>query len=788
MRKRSRYNSVRPIIAEASDLLLKCAGYLDDRYASETEDEYHFDTYYAIDNDVIALYLAPDELNTDYLAVFGEGPDSITTRLLAFLLGDFLFQSTEPLLHGHEKQKCRFLIIPPHDEELIRMLTAIHRNLSSVTDHVKPDTFQKLSDIFVDFEETHDDKTLLNKLRQHVPELVELFNPYKGPKSALSRFALLPDTVFQRIDTYDEDGFTFPLLDSVGDREDRILDDKLIARWRGYLMKSVPRKKPDYAIRGDAKVLATIEHVNSNLFNSRKQVVLITGSNHLFEAANNYRPWGDEKPSFAEKYLRHPQAFLSHPKFFFLSDIDAETSNSADDMKMPFQLIDWLTLFFPSVLRSAIQLQATVFRKFLRTLKDTEDRGFTNKVFNAMSNTGKDENPKSLINGWKEQVASVADMRYSGGLNFAEERGAVALAQKLIELRNNSAWSIEKLRGIIIKESIISISSLYAKTALLIGLWSQTARKAPKGIPALRFDGEYQVIEKYCSELVKILLDNIGKPISKKQLEELHLLNEEVEQIDPSLYHSHIVHSLAFMAKGHWNASLTLAKTALSISDSIESSVRGFLRGREAAYLACIAARRSVSNRSGLEIAYKYLDESLKRENEGCPEDIRFTAERLMLDARSYYFELFCESKILDIVTLTDTINKLYSLFNTVKNEKDERVRLWVQRQVLTHFFTLLLIVRDVQRIDNVIINFDINSCLLYYQDLLEKSDIHYHKPEDDPYAYLIYSISTAIWVPDPDKRTRKRDEAIKTLKKLKPFSPYDKKRLELLYRCICSL
>lgn len=135
MRKQSSHSSVRPIVSDAADLLLKCAGYLDDLYAAQRKDEQHSDTYYAVDNDVVSLYLEPESM-AHYLEIFGEGIDSITTKSLAFLLGDFLFQSPEPLIPGHKKQKCRFLIIPPHDEELIEMLTAIHRKLSSVTEQI----------------------------------------------------------------------------------------------------------------------------------------------------------------------------------------------------------------------------------------------------------------------------------------------------------------------------------------------------------------------------------------------------------------------------------------------------------------------------------------------------------------------------------------------------------------------------------------------------------------------------------------------------------------------------
>ena len=93
---------------------------------------------------------------------------------------------------------------------------------------------------------------------------------------------------------------------------------------------------------------------------------------------------------------------------------------------------------------------------------------------------------------------------------------------------------------------------------------------------------------------------------------------------DPTLYHIHVIYALAFAVKGHWYASLTLAKIAMTICDSIDPAARGFLLGREAAYLACIAVRRSATNRSHLNEAAQYLDQAIRRENEGVMEDIRF--------------------------------------------------------------------------------------------------------------------------------------------------------------------
>ena len=772
------------LIARAAELLLKCAGYLDDSNAAISgDDEHRLDTFYAIDTDVIALYLEPESM-VGYSDVFGEEANSSTRKYLAFLLGDFLITASQSLLPGRDKQHCRFLLIPPHDEELLRMLTAIHRKLRSVGDGVNTATFEDLSAVFAEYEQNRNEETLLRNLRRRVPDLVELFNPYRGPKAALTRYALLPDTTFQRIDTYFDNEFTFPLLDPINDKEDRERADELIEQWVARLQRRKVRNKPAYALQGDAEVLATLEYVNSKLRDTRKQVVLVTGSNYLFEAGDEYRPWQGEL-TFSDMYLRHPQAFLAHPKFFSAPST-SEASLPPRAENAPFKLIDWLNLFFPSELRPAIQPQGVVRRALLRKIRSGEDSNVENLI-EVLSRPDKGVQPiEHLLEGWKTQVTSAAEERYADGLNLSEERGANELAKTLSELRRKSDWSVDKLRALVFKESLGSVSTLYS-TTVWVGLWSSAAREQSKGVPALRFDDSWSVAEKYCHDVIKLQLDSINKNVSKDNLKRLLELNDNVVKLDDSLYHAHVVHALAFATKGHWYATLTLANTAMAICDNMDPKTRKFRLGREAAYLACIAARRSAKNRSGLAEARKYLEEAIKRENEGVlEEDIRFTAERLALTTRFHYFGYFCESRSLDIQLVLDTLDSLHRLVESSENEKSLWVKHWVRRQTLTNYFTLLLMVRDVKHSDNVSDVENIRKDIKVFQMVLEDVATHGLKPDDDPYAHLVCNICTAIWDLDPQKREQAKVVAFQSVSGQSPsFMPYDEERFKLMKRSI---
>lgn len=762
-----------PIIAKAADLLLKCSSYIEDQNAverSKTDDSY-CETYYAIDNDIIALYLAPAE-KANYLDVFKSGH---TSELLSFLLGDFLFVSTKALIKGHDKKKCRFLIIPPHDEELLRILTAIHRRLLKMVDVVNEKNFEALSIILEKYDQDHNNQEFLSALTNYVPDLVELFNPYRGPKAALMRYAQLPESVFERIDSYFEDGFMFQTLDPINKNEDRKLAGALIDQWEKRLRKKIPQIKTMQALRADAEVLATMEYINKNLRDEKKRIVLITGSNYLFEAANEYKLEQNSEQTFAELYLRHPQAFLAHNDFFSLG---------VDEKKAPFQIIDWLTLFFPSWLRRSLQANGTEAHMFLLRIKEGRNRGFS-KIIDAFFKMDKDMRPiENLLSGWEAQVATVAKTRYSKGLEMVSIHGSEELAKKIKELRDNSNWNIEKLRSMISKEAIEAVSSLFS-TTVWVGLWSRAEQLQPKAVPALRFDDDYKEIEKYYNDVVRSQLESQKNPISQEKLGELRVSSQKLEEIDKSHYHTHVVNALAFGARGHWYATLALAKVAMAICDNMRPSERKFREGREAAYLACIAERRSLSDMAGLRRAALYLREAINRENKGSPEDIRFTLERIILKVKWYYFYFFCKSKEISIKSLYDRIEELYKIINTAKKERNVLVRLWVKRQALTHLFTLLVIVQGLNQspVDKKkLTGLNVDQALQTFTNILNQTDIHYHRPDNDPYTHLIYNISTALWCPNAEERDTKRKQVLEDLNNWDLFfMPYDQGRIKFL-------
>jgi hypothetical protein len=775
MREQADFKAPYSVLAKAAELLLKCAGFLDDRDEAIRTDSRHCDTYYAIDTDVITLYLEP-ALRFTYLDVFGKSTSPSTIRPLTFLLGDFLFTSGKPLVPNH-KQQCRFLLVPPHDEELLTMLSAIHRKLVKAQPRLESERFDALTKAFEKYErDTRDqdtrDRALSESLNAHVRDLVQLWHPFEGPRAALERFAQLPQTTFQRLDTYCEGNFTFPMWDPVNSVEDRKMADPMIERWEKLLNEHKRREsQPDYAVRCDAEVLATIEYVNSYLRDDRKKLVLVTGSDYLYDAAAFELP-GEER-RFDELYLRRPQAFLAHPEFFLRSD----------PKRLPFNLIGWFNLFFPSGLRRAFQRQAVVDRASLRSILEGKDRSIDQVIEFLVEAEEGAPRISRLIDEWEKQVDAVAKDRYADGLEKAGERGVRNLADQLKELYEKN-WSVEALRSFVFKESLGSISKLYS-TSVWVGLWSRAPRQEMRGVPALRLDVGRAAITLYLDKVTSL---QSKRAVTREDLQELLELSKKLEEVDKSLYYTHVIHAWAFAAKGHYYATLTLATTAMAICDNLKKEERGYRLGREAAYLACIATRRSLHDRSGLKKAEELLEEAVKRRaNPDAPEDVRFTSERLAIATRRIYFDFFCDGK-LDTKNVTDIVTALDQVVGNAGDEKTDWIRQWVLRQALANYFTLVLILKGSGHSEDLPDPAEIQENLELHRKIL--ADPQYGgKPEDDPYAHLISEISHANWALNEEAKKKAAEAARARCDAAKKARvdrrPYDINRLAFLEGCI---
>lgn len=776
-----------PVYARAVNLLSKCASWIRDVNLSDNESPWSI--FYAVDTDVIAMYLSPDG-TLSYGDVFGS--DGETAALLGRLLGDFLFRTEPSPTYPRPSATNSFLLIPPHDEELFRMLLAVGKKVATAS-NISPKQFETLSQIFEIYKNDGNEAKLLSSLEKQVPELVMLYDANRGAKAELDRFADMRDDKLINIETFHQNNFSFPVIGPGIDVDHFNKFREKVEDWQKLLKKHQrSRKQPAYALMGDAHVLATIEYLNGRLEEERKRILLVTGSPYLYDAANEYVPLeanpGGE--TFAYLYLRHPQWILAHPDFFHPNqslekgtkkDKSDATASDSSLQRTAFNLLEWLGILFPDVIRDGISNRVVIDSNALKDWEfyatDTEARQtLPDSAYVELGGRTLSKIPEE----WALQIKMAALGKIAINLDRPNGDAAEQLADVIKAMVGRKRWSFHNFRDAIFGVTAQSLSRMYFN-AVWLGLWSNQAVffEHIKGMPRLRFDPPNKAVDTYCRKVLK--LQSLLRQLTSTDVESLVKANEELMKVDSSLYHSHIVHALAFASKGRWEAAFTLCKIAMNIADSLPRSNDEFRKGREAAYLAAIACRRSAGNIEDLERAKYFLAEARRRENKGSDLDIRFKNESLAIDARKIYFRYYVDGDPNVESYVHRVLNELKSIRNEAAAPQNDNVRKWVLRQCYTNFFDLILILVDLGKYER-----DEHTLTLLgeFKTLL---DVERHV--EDPHANLVCGIASIVI--DTASKAQ-NEEVVQKLsidsQTMQPILPYDVKRTEMFRRLICNV
>lgn len=768
------------LISNAARLMRYCAGYIADRKAQQNR----WRLYYAVDVDIVKLFMAPDQM-TAYANIFDEHDDADTRELLARLLGDFIFRPPGDHDVLSAASGGNMFIVPPHDEEIGRMVFALSQKLVREIDVAEiqlEDVVAKLTDQL----DRNDSSSLSQWLIDSAPTLIEVFDGKSGPRSELDRFESLEENRLLHIERYleTEHLWTFPLPMANGNKDDFSRLTELFREWQERLTEHKTPKQTKYGLVRDAYVLAMVEWLNEQMAASKQRVVLITGTHGVLKAAEKYRPKATtiHSRTFGDLYVRHPQSVMVDDEFFPDIPAPGETGEGGS-----FKLFDWLNLFFPKVIRDGVNNVASINTSLLERIEESADADFKETVVllakSDPSVKGRRSFPNSMVEEWRTQIRSASIARRI----YTEEESWPLRAKELLDwlkARLADGWTVDQLRHDLANRALQSLSALYSSTVWL-GLWSQvgTMSEQVRGIPVLRFDKGYEKAQEYCRRVIEAMKANTPESKATKN-EHLNIAEmfSQLSSVDESNYHGHLIHALAYATKGHWHATDTLCKIALRTANELPKDPRELRRGREAAYLLAISKRRLARSVENLVIARQYLQEAQNRENDGATTtDLRFLSEALAIDVAKLNFGYFLNDPECAVAKDSAAILRdATELLSNIDSDPVPDCRSWIRQQTSTNALNTGLILHNV--------NGPLSAkTLTFIREVL--SHLASSSGTDsvdlkDMVSEFIFSAARSVFDEDPSARAEALDKVNKL--RLPANLPFDKPR-EALFRAMAK-
>lgn len=756
------------LIDRAGQLVRYCAAYLSDVDAGSKG----WKVYYAMDADIVGLYLDP-YYNAHYAGIF-EDCDSLLARLIGdYLLKDF---STGPGNGG----KGQLFIVPPHDDEIARMIMkvtarAVHGldNAEELFDQFTRELGPKLHDL-------KDRPAVTAWLIDKAATLIEFFDGGSGALSELSRFLALGQDRLLNVEHYVEKDpvtgpWAFPLPDTTGRSQDMDEFSGLVDKWQTSLKRHRSRKQRARNLDEDAQALARIEWLNARMVEEKRKIVLVTGTSSIWGAAraeeNRIQQGLYAGKTFADAYIRHPQAFMAKQDFFFKPD--------ALKPGTVFNVIEWLNLVFPNVVRRGASGTALAD---VRKLPQTHaGNGGLHHGHHGGLVVSEDS---SVVAEWNTQVRAAAVARHIDPDEEFSDR-----ANRLVEWMSQQmqgGWTVEQLRSDVCIRAVHSLSNLYASTVWL-SLWDRVKSlpEHARGIPALRFEHPYEVANEYCQVVVNAMQAKADSAShSKKVALDLEHIHTMLAQLEPHHYLSNVIHALAYATKGHWYATQTLCRIALRIIDSLAPEQRKTLKGREASFLLAVAERRQAQKVEALDQAAQWLKEARTRLELGRDKDMRFESEDLAQAIARLNFSRFVgpckpDQVLKQARELMERATELLMLSLDVRITPEPHVRDWVGQQVLTNLFNVSLIARELAPGHP-----QAEALVRRALDCLRDMPSCASAMKDDQVAHFIHTAAAAVFAEERSTRA----EARLRLKEL-PFPlarPFDRER-EALFRRLAA-
>jgi hypothetical protein len=672
------------------------------RQDREAHDIDKFELHFAVDADVLSMFLDPEN---DYAAVdlFGQyarkprtkpkhssarapgdapmEPDDAEDKedeggaILARLLSDFIFLSE--MDKEWVAPRRTYALIPPHNEEVASIMIAIAQRANRASDNL-PRYVRKvredLTGVFEEYEKSKNKEAFAASLIERAPWVIRLYTILINSVTAIGRFMQLDRNKVVVLSGYKRNESEY--LVHADPAEIARYVDGSVSEWYERLSEvEAPATSKDRERQAnDARVLATLDYVNQSLFEDKRRLILITATPYIYRALGDYRPRKrnynpDDSRSFASLFLRHPQWLLFHPSFF------STTGPSESEIN----LNRWLEIL--SAGRASTRLN----------VHDKNDLGSLPLELDSLVR-------QFATRKYGERVGSV--------LSVGRHKINAAVINGLGSLIQSKQWRKGNLAEVLRKPATDSLSKLYT-TSTFLGLIEHPDGNANqyRAMPALCFDYPYQGFDRYYAEIRSLLRQDGDK--RAEALARVRKLLEEIDadKIDITYYHRHIIHAAAYAMSEQWRPVLTLCRLAIKIADDVMAS--GFkgpqldvVRGREAAFLATIAQRRSAKKISQLDEAERFLEVAKARDNKPNGQvDIRFESEGFAIRVRRFHFRYLVERDNKALPRAKELAGALEVLISKVRritasegSSECSQAANWVLLQSYTNLFTLLLI------------------------------------------------------------------------------------------------
>lgn len=765
------------VINDAGKLLQRCAGYRFD--LDEQADGWKI--HHAIDTDVFVNYLLPTQ-NYKHGKLFTT--DRRLSQIVVLMTCEYIVRE---LVTAAGSGKGQLLVISPHDQEINSNMLRLQLELHELHHQLRHSPEQL--EVALNAVRNHNitNQEIASLLVNDAAEFVRIMKKADGPQGAIHRFTDLPPSRLINLVRYKEpqgDGsiFEFPSVpQNAKHKEFRTFSDRE-CQWQEALKQGAHSKpsgtarmrppkglrtKSPSAVRTDAQVLTTLEWINATLEPQRRRVVLITGSDYLYTAAADStlppNPWMSHPPqSFETHYLRHPQAFFGDDQFF------SEPNGEGTGRGMGLKVLEWLNTLLPQYVGikpwnelSAGEANANLAmsprrwhrvalqaRQIAAGLKESRDP---------------DEQVRSFVTDWSKQLRMLA---VENGMTVASRdvhTPRIVRIVKELRLAAGADWTVEKFREYLTDQARESMHKLFFSTAFLGVLVLRTEESRVRGIPALRFNGAHKAAQEKCTYMQGLMF------VGKADID-LHVLYKELGEGDPDNYHAHVLHAYAYAIRGHWSASCTFCRFAISVADTIlAKDPEDDRRGREACYLMSVAQRRLAHDakhpRDGqrqLESARQNLEEARRRDTPGMPPDPRFDSEALAFDVSSLLLRRFGtlyitpETEDNPLSLLREKLPVAKALLTRLEGEPLREVMAWITRQIFTNILTLALLAEiDARDAANVAHRADLMALI----ELFRERNLSPDTPNGrrDQLSDIIYWAAVIVFDKDVERAQRAR-------------------------------